>query len=175
MPPAARSDVGRAEPATTDVTARVQQARIAVGIAHGFVHGNDVPQPHRFDLIIPELLTDEAGQFGVRGHELAFFSLVANLRRVQVLVTEETARKNDCFGRHATRRLEVRGTEHLLGIVTHTEAFALEPGDPVLAGRAIALDRKVDDAVFLAPGTSGGSIQDALVDVGDCHGITLAV
>src|SRR3989344_3776390 len=154
MPPAARSDVGRAEPATTDVTARVQQARIAVGIAHGFVHGNDVPQPHGFNLIIPELLTDEAGQFGVRGHELAFFSLVANLRRVSVVVLEETARKNGDFGRHAARLLEGRRTEHPLGVVVfEAEAFAFQARDPANARRAVGGDAEADDAVFLAPRT----------------------
>ncbi|MEK7179068.1 MAG: hypothetical protein AAB727_02315, partial [Patescibacteria group bacterium] len=44
MPPEVRPAVVRVEPATTVVTVRAQQVRIAVGVVDGFVHGNDVPQ-----------------------------------------------------------------------------------------------------------------------------------
>ena len=66
IPPVVRSAAARAKPATNVVTARVQQVRIAVGIVDGFVHYDDRPQPHGFDLLVRELLADEAGQFGVR-------------------------------------------------------------------------------------------------------------
>src|SRR3972149_3764598 len=59
IPPAVRPAVARAEPATTAVTARAQQARTVVGVVDGFMHVNDVPQTHRFDLLVRELLADE--------------------------------------------------------------------------------------------------------------------
>src|SRR3989338_10195874 len=71
IPPVARPAVVRVEPATTVATVRVQQVRNAVGVVDGFVHGNDVPQTHGFDLLVRALQTDEAGQFGVRLAELA--------------------------------------------------------------------------------------------------------
>lgn len=152
--PAARPAVARVEPATNAAKARAKQVRIAVGVVDGFVHGNDVPQTHRFDLLIRELLTDEAGQFGVRLGQLALVSLGADLLRDPVVVLEEHALENGDFGRHAARRLEVRRTEHLLGIVSDAETVAFQTLDPVLAGRAVGGDAEVDDAVFLTPRTS---------------------
>ncbi len=152
-PPDVRPAVARAEPATIAATARAQQARTAAGVVNGFVHGNDVPQTHGFDLLVRELLTDEASQFGVRLRELALVGLGANLLRDPVVVLEEHALENGDFGRHAARRFEVRRTEHLLGVVSDAETVAFQTLDPVLAGRAVAGDREVDDAIFLAPRT----------------------
>lgn len=152
-PPVARPAVVRAEPATTAATVRAQQVRTAAGVVDGFVKGNDVPQTHLLDFLVRELLTDEAGQFGVRLGQLALIGLGTDLLRGPVVVLEEHALENGDFGRHATRRLEVQRTEHLLGVVTHAQALAFEPGDPVLAGRAVRGDREVDDAVLLAPRT----------------------
>ena len=152
-PPEARPVAARAEPATNAVTARAQQDRNAVGVVDGFVHGNDVPQPHCFDLLIRELLTNEAGQFGFRLAELALVGLGANLLRDPVVVLEEHALENGDFGHHTARRLEVRRTEYLLGVVSDAETVARETLDPVLASRAVAGDREVDNAVFFAPRT----------------------
>src|SRR3989344_8425226 len=132
---------------------RTEKVRATDRVVDGFVHGNDPDQPHGFDLLVRELLTDEAGQFGVRYDELALVGLGANLLRGPALVLEEHALENSDFGRHAVGRLEVRRTEHLLGVVSDAEAFAPEPGDPALAGRAVGCDREVDNAVFLAPRT----------------------
>ena len=151
MPPAARPAVVRVEPATNGVTARVQQARTAAGNVDGFVHGNDVPQTHLLDFLIRELLTDEAGELGVRLLKLPLVGLGADFLRDAVGVKEELALQNGDFGRHAARRLEIWRTEHLLGVVTHAEAFALESGNPVLAGRSVGGDAEVDDAVNLLP------------------------
>ncbi len=153
-PPAVRPAVVRAEPATIVATVRAQQARNAVGVVDGFVHGNDVPQTHCFDLLVRELLTDEAGQLGVRLGQLALVGLGANLLRDPVVVLEEHALEKGDFGRHAVGRLEVRRTEHLFGIVSDAETVAFQTLDPVLAGRAVGGDREVDDTVFLAPRTS---------------------
>jgi hypothetical protein len=144
-PPVVRPAEAHAEPATVVV----QQARIADGVVDGFVHGNNVPQTHGFDLTIRKFLTDEAGQFGVRLGELALFGLGANLLRAPVVILKEHALENGDFGRHATRRLEVRRMEYLLGVVSDVETAL----DPVLTGRAVARDREVDDAVPFAPRT----------------------
>ncbi len=154
IPPAARPAVVRAEPATIAATVRAQQARIAAGVVDGFVHDNDPDQTHLLDLLIRELLTDEASELGVRLGELALVGLGVDILRDPVVVLEGHALENRDFGRHAARRLEVRGTEHLIGVVAHAEFFAFEPGDPVLAGRTVAGDREVDDAVFLVPRAS---------------------
>ena len=98
--------------------------------------------------------------------------LGANLLRDPAVVLEEHALQNGDFGRHATRRLEIRRTEHLLGVVTHAKAFA---GDPILTGHAVARHRDVADTVFLAPRTTIRTVQDALIDIGNRLGITLAV
>ena len=154
IPPAVRPAVVRAEPATNAVTVHVQQDRIAGGVVDGFAHDNDTDQTHLLDLLIRELLADEAGQFGVRLGELALVGLGVDILRDPVLVLEGHALENRDFGRHAARRLEVRRTEHLLGVLAHAEFFAFESGDPVLAGRTVASDREVDDAVFLVPRAS---------------------
>lgn len=114
-PPGVRTVVGRVKPATNVVTSRVQQARTAVGVVDWLVYGNDPDQTHGFDLLIRELLTDEAGQFGVRLRELALVGLGTNLRRDSVAVLEECTLENGNFGRHATRRLEVRRAKHIPG------------------------------------------------------------
>ena len=139
----------RVEPATIAATVRAEQVRIAVEVVDGFVHRNDIPQTHGFNFLVREKFADETGQFGVRLRELPLVGLGADFLRDTVL--KERAHENSDFGQDAVCRLEVRGTEHLLGTVTHAEAFALEPGDPVLAGRAVGGDAEVDDAVFLAP------------------------
>jgi hypothetical protein len=153
IPPVVRPVAARAEPATIAVTDRAQQARIAAGVVDRFVHGNDPDQTHRFDFLVRELLTDEAGQFGVRLRELALVGLGANLLRDPVVVLEVHALENRDFGRHAARRLEIRRTEHLLGVVSDAETVAFQTLDPVLAGRAVGGDAEVDNAVFLAPRT----------------------
>ena len=137
IPPVERLPAERVEPATIVGTVRAQQERIAVGVVDGFVHGNDVPQTHLLDLLVRELLTDEAGQFGVRLRELALVGLGADLLRDPVVVLEEHALENGDFGRHAVGRLEVRRTEHLLGVVSDAETVAFQTLDPVLAGRAV--------------------------------------
>ena len=151
IPPEARPADPRAEPATTVVTARDQQVRIAVGVVDGFVHYDDPPDTHGFDLLVRELLADEAGQLDVRLKQLALVGFGIDLLRDPVVVLEEHAPKNSDFGRHATRRLEVRRTEHLLGVVSDAETVAFQTLGPVLAGRAVAGDRKEDDVILFTP------------------------
>ena len=153
IPPVVRPVVARIEPATTAVTVRAEQARIADGVIDRFVHGDNPDQTHRFDLLVRELLTDEAGQFGVRLRELALVGIGTDLLRDPVVVLEEHALENRDFGRHAVGRLEIRRTEHLLGVVSDAETVAFQTLDPVLADRAIGGDAEVDDAVFLTPRT----------------------
>ena len=155
IPPAARPVVVRVEPAPTAVTARAQQARIAAGVVDRFVHGNDPDQTHGFDLPVRELLTDETRQFCVRLREIALVGLGADLLRDPVVVLEEHPLEDGDFGRYAVGRLEIRRTEHLFGVVSDAETVTFQTLDPVLAGRAIAGDAEVDDAVFLTPRTGG--------------------
>ncbi len=169
IPHEVRPAVIRVEPATTAATVRAQQARIAVGVVDGFVHGNDPDQTHGFDLLVRELLTDEAGQFGVRLRKLALVGLGANLLRDPVVVLEEHALENRDFGRHAVGRLEVRRAEHLLGVVCDTETVAFQTLDPVLAGRAVGGDAEVDDAVFLTPRTDRFGNREFITEKTERH------
>lgn len=153
IPPAVRPAVARAEPASTVATVRAQQARTAVGVVDRFVHGNDPDQTHRFDLLVRELLTDETRQFCVRLREIALVGLGADLLGDPVVVFEEHPLEDGDFGRYAVGRLEIRRTEHLFGVVSDAETVTFQTLDPVLAGRAIAGDAEVDDAVFLTPRT----------------------
>jgi len=153
IPPEARPADPRAEPATTVVTARDQQVRIAVGVVDGFVHYDDPPDTHGFDLLVRELLANETGQLDVRLGQLALVGFGTDLLRDPVVVLEEHALENGDFGRHATRRLEVRRTKYLIGVVADAETVAFQTLDPVLASRAVGCDAEVDDAVFLAPRT----------------------
>lgn len=161
IPPEVRPAAVRVEPATNDATVHVQQVRNAVGVVDdGLVHGNDAPQPHCSDLLVRELQTDEAGQFGVRYDELALvgrsecFRIGANLlRSPPVVVLEEHALENGDFSRHAGGRLEVRAAEYLFGVVADAEVIVFQTLDPVLASRAVGGDREVDDAVLFAPRT----------------------
>ncbi len=148
-PPDARPAVVCAEPATSAVTARAQQARIAFGVVDGLVHGNDRPQTHCFDLLVRELLADEACEFGVGLYELAYECIHPNAPRGPIVVLKEHTLENGHLGGHAAGRREVWALEHPLGVVIHPKA--LESGDPLLAGRAVRSDGEVDDAVFLAP------------------------
>ncbi len=157
------------EPANIVVTVREQQERIAVGVVDRFVHGNDPDQTHGFDLLVRELLTDEAGQFGVRLRELALVGLGANLLRDPVVVLEEHALENRDFGRHAARRFEVRRTEHLLGVVSDAETVVFQTLDPIFAGRAIAGDREVDDAVFFTPRTGRFGNREFVAEKTESH------
>lgn len=163
-PPAVRPITGCAKLHT--ITVQAQQARTdTIGFFNAFVHDNNIPQTHRFDIIVRELLTDETGQFGVRLRELALGGLGVNLLRNPVVVLEETAPKNGDFGRHAVGRLEVCREEHLLGVVSN----AFESGDPVLAGRSVAGNRKVNDAIFLAPRTVQFGNQEFVAEKTERH------
>src|SRR3989344_1099560 len=88
------------EPAAKAVTTSAPQSRNAAGVAHRFVHDNDVPQTHGFHLLFRELLTDEAGQFGVRLCKSATRSLSADLLRDQIVVLEKHALENADIGRN---------------------------------------------------------------------------
>ena len=150
-PLAARHAVVCVEPATKVVTVRAQQGQTAAGVVDGFVHDDDPPEAHGFDLLIRELLTDEADQFDVRLRELTLIGLDADLFCDPVVVLEEHTLEDSNFCRHATRRPKVRRTEYLLGEVSDPETVTGETLDPVFAGCAVTRDREVDDAIFLAP------------------------
>jgi len=146
--------VARVEPATNDVTARAEQEAF-----DKFVYCDDPQQTHLFDLLIRELLTDKTGQFGIRLQEIALvgrlegFRVVTDILHGPVVVLEETAPENGDFD-HGTGlgRLKVRASKHPPGIVFKVNAFAPEPCDPALAGRAVCGERgKIDDAIFLTP------------------------
>lgn len=115
------------------------------------MHDNDKQQAHLLDLLVSELLADEAGQFGIRYDKLALVGLGTNLALDAGVVLEELALEDSYFGGHAARRYETGRTEHLLGVVFEAETVSFQTLDPVLAGRAVAGDREVDDSIFLTP------------------------
>src|SRR3989338_8137630 len=153
IPPEARKGVAYVQPGTTFATVRVQQGRIVVEILDWFVHGDDPQEIHGFDLLVRELLTDKAGQFGIRLRELALVGFDADFLGAPAFVLEEHALENSNFGRHAIGRLEIRRTEYVLGAITHVETLTIQALDPVLASCAVGGDREADDAIFLVPRT----------------------
>lgn len=140
MPPVARSAAVRVKPVTMAVMARAQQARIAVKVVDGLVHDNDAPQSHRFDLLIRELLANEAHDLDVGGGEFTLTGIDEDLPRDQIIVLKEYALENSDLGGYAVGWREVRRTEHLLGVATHPRALALESDDPFSASCSVGSD-----------------------------------
>ncbi len=151
-PPAAGTAEAREEPTTNAETARAQQRRNTDGILDWFVHCHDPDQAHGFDLLVREFLSNEAGHFGVWLSKLPSGCVSADITGDPIVVLEKKSLEDDDFGRHSLGRLEVFRTEYALGVVfSNTETFALQAGDPFLAGRAVGSDREGDDAILFAP------------------------
>ena len=90
-------------------------------------------------------------------------SIRSDITREPVFILKNTRQKNGDFGHHTFGWNEVRRTEHLLGIVPNIITVAFQTLDPVLAGRAITLDREVNNAIFFAPRTAAHSFLLALI------------
>ncbi len=104
------------------------------------MHDNDVPQTHGFDLLVRELLTDKACNFGAGVAKSALVGFGTDLIRDPVVFLKERTLENRDFGCHAVGWIEIRRTEHLLGVVSNTEVFAFQTLNPGLAGRAVGSD-----------------------------------
>lgn len=168
MTPVVRLVVARAQPATNAVPVRAEQARIAVGILDRFVHGNDPPETHRFDLLVREVLADKAGDLGVGLRQFTLVGLGTNLFHDPIVVLEEHALEDGDLGGDTGGRLEIRRAEHAFGVVAQTEALALETLDPLGTSRAVGRNAEVDDAVLFTPVASRfGNRQLALEEL-DC-------
>lgn len=152
-PPAVGIAAVCAEPPAVSDPVRAKQARTTAGILDGFVHGDDPPETHGFQFFIDELLTDEAGDFGVWCGETTSFDFSTDLLRDPIVVLEEHALEDDDLVGHAVGRLEVVRAKQLLGIVAQAEVLAFQTLDPPLAGCTIAGNRKVDNTVLFAPCT----------------------
>lgn len=175
--PPAGIAAARVEPTTAITAIRREEARTATSF-DGLVHDDDPPKPHGFELLVREHLTDQAGNFGVRGREFHLSRLVADLLGDAIAVAEEQALQNCNFVSHTRRRLEVIGQQNLPGIGRFdAEAFLLETLDPLLAGCAVGGDGEVDDAVGFAPALdrlghlplAGIDAPNSLVGVRDLH------
>lgn len=121
----------------------------------GFVYSDDVPQTHALELIVRKVLTDEAGDFRIRGREFHLTRLLANDLDEDVVFVEEEALQNGNLIGHATRRLEVIGAQNAFCSISNLEFFLFETLDPRFAARSIGSDGEVDDAVLFTP-TFGG-------------------
>ncbi len=157
-PPVAGIAAARTEPATATVTNRREEARIAVRIFDGFVHGNDPPQTHGLDLLVRELFANQAGDVGIRLHEFHLIGLGADVLGDAVVVLEERTLEDDDLVRTRDRRLELFRTKHAFRVVSHPIAFRLRPRNPLVARRRLVeRDREVDDAINFtpAPGSFG--------------------
>ena len=103
-PAGARPDTVGAEPTTINAPAGVEQVRNAAGILDGFVHRNDVPQTHLFQLLIRERVADQAGDLPMRLEPTFLVSRRTNLLRDTVAVADLLARTHhnvvgDAIGR----------------------------------------------------------------------------
>ena len=106
-PPAAGVVVRDVQPPAVAATTRAEQVRTAVGILDGRVHAHDPPETHRLELLVAELLADEAGDLGMGVRELAALGGGADLLGDPIaIVPEGTDEHRDVVG-DAVGRLEV--------------------------------------------------------------------
>jgi len=168
IPPAVRLAVVRVQPATTVAPVRAEQVRNAAGILDRFVHSDDPYHAHGFDVLVREVLADEAGHFGVRRGQLALVGLGTNLLRDPIAVLEEHALEDGDLGGDTRGRLEVRRAKHAFGVVARTEALALKTLDPLGTGRAVGRDAEVDDAVLFTPVASRFRNRELALEELDC-------
>lgn len=159
----------RVEPTTATATTRREEARIAIRNDE-FVHGDDPPKPHRLELLVGEHLTDQAGDFRVRGREFHLSRLITDLLRDATAIAEKQTLQNRNLVSHASRRLEVIGQQNLLGISRFDPiALRFKTLDPLLAGRAVGGDGEVDDPINLAPTFGGfGNLPLAGINAPNC-------
>lgn len=103
------------------------------------MHGNNTVQTHRLDLFVGEQLTDEAGNFDIRGLKFTSSCESADVSGDSVVALEGDLPEDGDFGRHGRGRLEERRTENVFGVIlTDAEAFFLEMADPLLTSFSIA-------------------------------------
>ena len=151
-PPAARVAIERVEPPTYyAVAVSTEKVLSAAGIIDGFVHRDEPDQTHRFDVLIREILADEAGYFGIGFCELPLVGLGANLARDTILVGEKLSFENHAVVRDAGGRLEIRRVQDILRPFGQPEVFLLQTSNPLRTSRAVGGDGEVDDAVLLHP------------------------
>ncbi len=144
-----------AEPTTNTVPARAEQARIAVGIFDGFVHRDDVPQAHLFQLLVRERVADQAGDLPMRLEPAFLVGGRTNLLRDTVAVADRLPRAyHDVVG-DATRRRFACATQHLTCMVVDSPTATLEVLFPLFASEAIRGEREVD-VTFVIDGPRDG-------------------
>ena len=88
VPEAVKSVIVGVEPTTITAPVRAEQARNAVGILDGFMHRDDVPQTHNFQLLVRERVSDQAGDLPVRLEPTFLVSRRTNLLRDTVTVAD---------------------------------------------------------------------------------------
>lgn len=143
VPVTVRPTIVGVEPTTTTVPVGAEQARTPVGILDGFVHRDDVPQTHSFQLLIRERVADQTGDLPVRLEPTFLVGGRTNLLRDTVAVADLLARTHhDVVGDAVGRSGSI--PENALSIVRDTIWFAfgilflvLEIGDTFFAGPSI--------------------------------------
>ncbi len=143
----------RVQPATLVVTARVEQARIAIGVLDGLVHRDDTPETHVFNLLVGEHDTDETGDFGVGSDVLPLGCFRTDVSCDAFVIREERALHDDDLGYDTLGRLEVGRQEDLLGVAADVVTVVFQAFDPAGTRGAVGRDREADDAIFFAPRT----------------------
>ena len=68
-PPAAGTTPARAEPLTTITTVDAEEVRAAAGILDRLMHHHEPPDAQLLDVLVREVLTQQAGELGVRGEQ----------------------------------------------------------------------------------------------------------
>jgi hypothetical protein len=126
-----------AEQTTITVPARAEQARIAAGIPDGFMHRNDIPQTHLFQLFVRECVTDQAGDLPVELEPAFLVGGRTNLLRGTVSAADLLARTHhnvvgDAIGWHF-----VCATQYSTCMVADSPTTTLEVPFPLFAGKAL--------------------------------------
>ena len=143
----------REQPGTTNDTASTEQEWIAIRTGNRLVHGHDPHQTHSLDLLIRELVADQAGDFSVGGGERALLGFGPDLFGDPVTVVEEHALQDGDFVDHARGGLEIPRAKHELGFIAQTFSLAFQASDPVFTGGAVRDDHEVDHTISFGPAT----------------------
>ena len=126
--------------------------QIADRVFDRLVHGGDVPETHRLDFLVGELLTNETDNFCVGRSEHTLARLDTDILGDTFLVLEEHALENSDLDGYAGRGFKVIRPKNALGVVADPETIFLQSLDPLRTSGTVRSDRKVDDPVFLTPG-----------------------
>ncbi len=130
------ADVG-VQPPTAVVPADTEQVEAASHVSDGLVHDDEGVGSHLLDLLVGDRFAEQGRDLDGRGQVAAALCLGTDIFVRPISVGRELlALDDDEIVDRASRGGERRVTQELLRVVAHTEALAIEAGDPLFASLA---------------------------------------